>query len=66
MNAIAQPSSALSSTGISTSMPAHALGRGRGGLQGRVRAQRRAADHGLFHLEVVEQRDRLAPKACIE
>ena len=40
--------------------PAHALGRGRGGLQSRVRAQRRAADHRLVHLEVVEQRDRLA------
>ena len=60
VKAMAQPSSALSSTGISISMPLHPLRCGGGGLERGVRAQRGAADHRLLHPDVVKQRDRLA------
>ena len=56
VKASAQPSSALSSTGISIDHAAHALRRGDGRLERRVRAQRGAADDRLVDLEVVEQR----------
>ena len=58
VNASAQPSSALSSTGISIDHPAQPLRRLDGGLERRVGAQRRAQHDGLVDLEVVEQRDR--------
>ncbi len=52
-------SSALSSTGISTSRPAHPLGRLHRELERDVRAERGAAHHRLLRAEVVEQRHHL-------
>ena len=66
VKAIAQPSSALSSTGISTTMPRRRSGASDGDLERRVRAERRAAHHGLLDLEVVEQRDHLLAEIGIE
>ena len=59
VKATAQPSSALSSTGISITMPRTRSGAGRRGLERDVRAERGAADDRLVELEVVEQRDHL-------
>ena len=64
VKAIAQPSSALSSTGISTTMPRTRSGASSAGLQRRVGAQRGAGDDGLVDLEVVEQRDDLLAEAA--
>ena len=60
VKASAQPSSALSSTGISTTMPREPIRRGGGDLERHVRAERGAADDRLVEPEVVEQRDRPA------
>ena len=59
VKAIAQPSSALSSTGISMIMPRSRSGRDRGHAQRDVGAQRGAADDGVLDVEVVEQADGL-------
>ena len=58
VNATAQASSALSSTGISSTIPRSRSGASRRDLERGVRAQRRAADDRLVELEVVEQRRR--------
>ena len=52
-------STALSSTGISTSRPTDALGREDSNLERHVGPERRAAHHGLVGTEVVEQADDL-------
>ena len=57
VNATAQASSALSSTGISTTIPRSRSGASDADLERRVRAERRAADDRLVDAEVVEQRD---------
>ena len=66
VNAIAQPISAWSSTGISITIPRTRSGAGDGGLERHVGAQRRPEHDRLRLVEMVEQRDHLAPKAGIE
>ena len=65
VNASAQPSSALSSTGISITIPRRRSGASDGGLERGVRAQRRAQHDRLVDLEVVEQRDDLARRTSV-
>ena len=55
----AQASIALSSTGISMTMPRTRSGACDGDLERRVGAQRGAADHRLIELEVVHERQHL-------
>ena len=62
VNASAHASSALSSTGISITMPRRRSGAYAADLERRVGAQRGPEHHGLLDLEVVEQRDRLLPE----
>ena len=60
VNAIAHPSSALSSTGISITMPRTREGASDATSSVVFAPERRAADHGLVDLEVIEQRHDLA------
>ena len=59
-NATALPTSALSRTGISSTMPRSRSRRQRGHLERDVGAERGASDHGLVELEVVEEGDDVA------